>query len=108
MKRIALVILALSFMTTMAMAEDQKEWKGSLKVGRFQEETSVLKDVKITLVKAIQIAEGQMEGVATKAELDKEDGYVVYTVEFNTPDGEEREIMIDPVTGEILEKDEVD
>ncbi len=105
MKRIILSMLILSAMTASAMAG---EWTGSLKIGFFQEETSMLDDVQITLVKAIQIAESQTEGTVTKAELDKEDGYVVYSIEFYNSDGKEREVIVDPVTGDILEKNKID
>lgn len=105
MKRIILSLLILLFMNAVVMAD---EIRGSIKIGIFQNETKFLNQLKITMVEAIQIAQKQLEGHVTDAEVDKEDGYLVYSIEVTSADGEEREVIIDPITGEVLEKDAVD
>lgn len=106
MRKVIYLVLVLSLTAGMVMAES--EWKGSLKAGIFQNKSTMLKSVKVSMADAIKISESQLKGVVTKAELDKEEGYLVYCVELTDTDGEDREILIDPVTGNVLEKDDVD
>ncbi|MCA9399551.1 MAG: PepSY domain-containing protein [Candidatus Omnitrophica bacterium] len=105
MKPIIMSALLLGILSTSAFAG---EWTGSIKIGLFQDETSLLDQVKVSMVDAVQIAEKALPGTVVKAELDKEDGYLVYSVELADKDGEEREAIIDPVIGSVLEKDKID
>lgn len=101
-------VLSLVLLLGMCPGAQAGEWTGSIKMGHFQEETTLLDQVKISLTDAVRIAGEQLPGTAVKAELDREDGYLVYAVEVVDKSGEEREVIIDPVTGKVLEKDDVD
>ncbi len=56
---------------------------------------------RITIGQAIVIAEQHAGGEAVEAELDREDGRLVYDVDVETADGDV-EVIIDPVTGDVL------
>ncbi len=56
---------------------------------------------RITIGQAIVIAEKETNGEAVEAELEKEDGRVVYDVDVLTPSGK-MEVFIDPENGAVL------
>lgn len=56
---------------------------------------------KVTIGQAILIAEKEVGGEAVEAELEDEDGRVVYDVDVSTPDGT-MEVFIDSETGTVL------
>ena len=56
---------------------------------------------RITIGQAIVIAEEEVSGEAIEAELEKEDGRLVYDVDVKTSRGK-MEVVIDPETGNVL------
>jgi len=77
-------------------------FKGSIKLGLFDDEDTVIDQVKIGIVEAIDIAKKKIDGFITEAELEKKDGYLVWEVEFLDKNKVEHKIHVDPVTGEVL------
>ena len=61
---------------------------------------------RITILKAIDIATARFEGTALEAELETEDGYLVYEVGVSTADGVVMEIVIDAGNGSILKTEQ--
>ncbi len=61
---------------------------------------------RITILKAIDIATARFEGTALEAELETEDGYLVYEVGVSTADGAVMEIVIDAGNGSILKTEQ--
>jgi len=57
---------------------------------------------KVTMEEAIQTAKTKFPGRVVEAELESEDGGLVYEVEIVSASGEEQEIEIDAQSGEIL------
>ena len=56
----------------------------------------------ISIEQAMAIAVGRVPGQVVKAELDYEDGMLVYEVDIRTADGRKYEVRIDANTGAIL------
>ncbi|BDY12300.1 PepSY domain-containing protein [Hydrogenimonas cancrithermarum] len=84
------------------------ELHGSIKIPFFKSEKSVIKKVRISMIQAIKTAKTKAPGQVIKAKLDEEDDYLVYKIEILTPDGREKKLLIDPITGKILEMEEED
>lgn len=57
---------------------------------------------KVTIEEAIQTAKTKFPGQVVEAELEAEDGALVYEVEIVSASGEAHEIEIDAQSGEIL------
>jgi uncharacterized membrane protein YkoI len=57
---------------------------------------------RISLERAIEIASRPDEGKTVEAELEVEDGYLVYDVVFVNPDGRSTEYVVDAGNGKIL------
>lgn len=64
---------------------------------------SVANATGLTLEQAIEIALLEVPGEVLEAEMDQEDGLVVFEVEIQSETGEEFEIEVAGATGEILE-----
>jgi uncharacterized membrane protein YkoI len=60
---------------------------------------------KITMEQAIQTAKTKFPGRVVEAELESEDGTLVYEVEIVSASGEEQEIEIDAQSGKILDSE---
>jgi len=56
----------------------------------------------ITIQEAIQIALNHIYGQVIKAELDRENGFLVYEVAVISPQGRKYEIHIDAYNGNII------
>ena len=56
----------------------------------------------VSMTRAVDIASEKRDGRPVEAELEVENGYLVYDVVFATPDGKTTEHVIDAGTGEIL------
>ena len=56
----------------------------------------------ISIQAAIEIANNQIDGQVIKAELDTENGFIVYEVAIITTQGITYQIEIDAITGEVL------
>jgi len=57
----------------------------------------------INIIEAIQIALNNVYGQVIKAELDRENGFLIYEVEIIDPQGRRYEIEIDAYNGNILD-----
>lgn len=64
-----------------------------------------LETVKVTITDAIAKAKTKQTGTVIKAELEDEDGKLVYEVEF-MDNGEEKEMLVDAMTGEVTAGDD--
>lgn len=69
------------------------------------EDAKLLSAAKLGIVDAITIAEKIVGGTAYEAELENEDGTIVYEVEV-IKDGKEFEVLIDAITGAVLSTEE--
>ncbi len=58
---------------------------------------------KVTMEEAMQTAKGKFPGRVVEAELESEDGGLVYEVEIVSASGEKQEIEIDAQSGKILD-----
>ena len=59
----------------------------------------------ISILKAIEIASSGFKGRPVEAELEVEDGYLVYEVELSTGGGNRTEVIIDAGNGSILKNE---
>lgn len=59
---------------------------------------------EVDLAEAVEIAVAELDGTATEAELDHEDGRLLWEVEMDA--ATDREIDIDATSGEVLERDD--
>jgi len=75
--------------------------KGSITVGK-EADTKVLDMAKISLADAVAAAVAKVPGKCWKAELESEDGSLIYTVQVVTKEGEWKEIAVDAGDGKIL------
>ncbi len=75
--------------------------KGTIKLSG-QTDSERLKLAKISLVDAIQKATKKNNGKATEAELEEENGFLVFSVEVLGKDQRKRKVYVDAGTGEIL------
>lgn len=98
---IALTVVVLGIGATSALAG--AEWIGTIKVSKFQDESKVYNQVNTTMLEAVETATKKITGLVRKAQLEKEDGYLVYSIEILSTDGKEHEVLIDPSTGAVLE-----
>lgn len=58
--------------------------------------------VKISIEEAIKIAKQKIDGQVFKAELEKENDYLVWDIDILDKNKMKREVIVDPVTGEVL------
>ncbi|MFK2825770.1 PepSY domain-containing protein [Bacillus sp. B190/17] len=75
-----------------------------------QEQDMLAKQAKISEKESIQIALGKVAGTVKEAELDDEDGTVIYEIKVQGKDGSEQEVKVDAQTGKVInvEKEEED
>lgn len=102
-KSILSIVGIMSIMTTLSLADD---FKGSIKKGFFESEHTAIKKVTVPMIKAIQVAKSATSGQVVKAELEEEDGYIVYKIIILDSKGDEQKILVDPVTAKILKSEE--
>jgi uncharacterized membrane protein YkoI len=104
MKRIFYIVFILFLMVPVdcSMAENiSQERSGTIKIYKFDEST--YPDMtKITFDHAISIALKECPGKLLEAELDVEEGYLVYEIEVVTAEKNIMEILVDPGNGSIL------
>lgn len=62
--------------------------------------TEQLATVKVSMTDAIAKAKALQSGTVVKAKLEKEDGKLVYEIEF-LDNGKEMEVMVDAVSGNV-------
>lgn len=81
---------------------------GSAQAGIFDKNdfsAEELAKVKITIVEAISKAQTKQSGTPVEAKLEKEDGKIVYDIEFYE-NGKEVEMVVDAITGEVESGDD--
>ena len=69
---------------------------------------SVAEATGLTMEQAIEIARLEVPGVVQEAELEREDGMMVFEIEILSDDGQEFEIVIAADTGTVIEVDAED
>jgi hypothetical protein len=83
-----------------AMEEDSNiEWRGNIKADKDLLKARMAEIAKIGLGDALSAALAKQPGKAIKAELESEDGYLIYGVEIVTADGKVKEFILDPADG---------
>jgi uncharacterized membrane protein YkoI len=100
-----LIPLSIGAFAVTAMADDIKS---SIEVGMFESTHKAMKEVKITMVKAIEVAKTKAAGRVVKAKLDEDDGYLIYEIKLIDSSGNDTEVKIDPVTAIVLDIDKDD
>jgi len=75
---------------------------GSMKISSFGSEEKAVRSVKVPLIDAIQTAKKSVAGQVIKAEVDEDDGYLVYKIEILKSDGKKEKVYVDPGNGKIL------
>jgi hypothetical protein len=70
-----------------------------------KEEQALMKQTKLTLEEAKQIALKEAPGKVFDWELEKEDGKIVYAIQIQVPDDNKysREVLVDANSGKIVE-----
>ncbi len=99
---VALTAIALPLQMVGAEENDKPEWKVSIEATDHVAETRMVELAKIPLEHAIRTALEKVAGKPVKAELESEDGYLIYAVEIVTPEGKVMEVILDPTDGKVL------
>lgn len=94
-------LMALLVLSGMVVLEVRAAQTGSIQVNN-AEEANFPEMAKITLDGAIKAALQAVPGKALRAELEDEDGYLVYEVEVASADHQITEVEVDAGTGKIL------
>ena len=63
--------------------------------------TAQMSQVKVSITDAIQKSLKKHHGTVVSADLENEDGRLVYEIEYLN-DGKEMEVLVDAVTGEVM------
>ncbi len=96
-----IVFVVLTLIATQVMASS---FKGSIEM-KFAEQPNTAKaigQIKISIEEAIKIAKQRVDGVVFEAELEKENDYLVWDIDILDKNKVKREVIVDPITGEIL------
>ncbi len=94
--------LIVSAFTVTLMADDIKS---SINIGMFESAHKAMKKAKITMSQAIEAAKTKETGRVEKAELEEEDGYLIYKIKMIDSYENETKVIIDPVTAKVLDVD---
>ncbi len=108
-KTAGLLIPAVILTAFLAVSSESQDFQSSIPVRKNQKKQQH-KMARISIFKAIEIASSRFKGTPVEAELEAEDGYLVYEVELLTGGGNITEVVIDAGNGSILkqERDEED
>jgi len=83
-------------------AEKAKEAvKGSIAVVKMSD-SALIGLAKVSLADAVAAAVAKVPGIAWKAELEAEDGSLLYTVQVVTKEGDWKEVAVDAGNGAVL------
>jgi uncharacterized membrane protein YkoI len=109
MRRYGVVIgvvlgILLAFGSVVLKAE-QADYTGSIKV-KDQNEATFSEMAKISLDSAVNEALKQVPGKVMKAELENENGYLVYGVEIAKADHQIYDVKVDAGNGKVLKIDQ--
>ena len=74
----------------------------SLKMGMFESKTSVLKKTPVDIKKSIVAAEKEAPGSVLEADLDNENGCLVYKIKILDAKGIKHKIYVDPKDAKVL------
>jgi len=80
---------------------EEASFKSSIKLDN-KDKSEYIDRVKISFKEALFIAFKNVSGKLIEIELDDEEGYLVYEIEIVNSNYEVIEVVLDPVTGEIL------
>ncbi|MBS4201418.1 PepSY domain-containing protein [Bacillus sp. FJAT-49732] len=72
------------------------------------EQAQLEKEAKITKEESTSIAQTAVNGTVTEAQLEDEDGVVVYGIEITDSQGEKHDVKIDAKTGKVLKVEKGD
>ena len=106
MKKILLSATVLGLLVGSSVVAD--DFKGSIKVGLFDSEKKAMHKVTVSMIQAIEAAKKAVDGQVVKAKLDEEDDYLVYKIKIIDKKGKEMEVLVDPVTANVLKSEEDD
>ena len=99
-----LLIPTLFLTMFLAVSPQAHELHGSIPI-RQTPKSHFHKLTGIPILKAIEIASSGFKGRPVEAELEVEDGYLVYEVELSTGGGNRTEVLIDAGNGSILKNE---
>ncbi|MGG3452246.1 PepSY domain-containing protein [Domibacillus aminovorans] len=83
-------------------ADDEESEKEDGEENDKEEQKQLEKEATVTKEESIAIALKEVPGKVKDAELEDEDGVVVYTVDVIDDKGEEKEIVVDAKSGKVL------
>ena len=104
MKRMMILIsgiVLIALIVIGAVPAEQANLTGSIQV-KSHDEVVLAEMAKIPLVSAVDIALKIVPGKACKAELENENGYLVYGVEIAKSDSQITEVKVDAGNGKVL------
>jgi uncharacterized membrane protein YkoI len=81
---------------------DQEQADNDREVADGVEKANLAKEAKITQQQSMDIATKEVAGTAVKAELEDEDGVVVYNVTIKDSKSQVNEVKVDAKTGSII------
>lgn len=92
-----------------ANSADREIKNGTIRIDK-ESETDFPSMAKISINKAIRKAKDPVQGSILKAELENENGFLVYDVEVVSSDGVTTEVKVDAGSNEVLavERDQAD
>lgn len=96
-----LALTAFLVLPGLAVYATPTDLKGSIQIKR-TEEADLVHMAKISLDQAVKDALQTVPGKAVRAELDEENGYLVYRVEVVGPDHQATDVKVDAGSGKIL------
>ena len=99
-----LLISLVVFGGSITRAEEQDVQSGTITVQK-QKENSFPDIAEITLIQAVKTSLTKVKGKALKAELENENGFLVYGVEIVTPDKFIMDVKVDAGSGKVLKID---
>jgi len=94
-------LLALGGINASAQQTDQK---GSIRIQN--DEAGFAEMAKISIASAVNAALNEVPGKAVRAELENENGYLVYGVEIAKADHQFVDVKVDAGNGKVLRKDQ--
>ncbi len=98
---VTLIIFGVSTILFSKEGKNEKNIKSSIKIAENTSYTEKVQMAKISLINAIEIGLKKVRGKAVRAELDNENGYLVYSV-IITFNNESKEVKIDAGNGKVL------
>ena len=101
---VGLFIPATILAVLLAISTEAHDFQGSTPVHKGQKK-HLHKMARIPILKAIEIASSRFKGTAVEAELEVEDGFLVYEVELSAGHHAVADVVIDAGNGNILKSE---